>query len=51
MLFRLVRKRGELMQAAVPSGTGSMAAILGLEDSVIIEICQKASNNGVVEAG
>jgi [acyl-carrier-protein] S-malonyltransferase len=48
--IRLVRKRGELMQAAVPSGTGSMAAILGLEDSVIIEICRKASNNGVVEA-
>ena len=48
--IRLVKKRGELMQAAVPSGTGSMAAILGLEDSVIIEICQKASNNGVVEA-
>jgi [acyl-carrier-protein] S-malonyltransferase len=48
--IRLVRKRGELMQAAVPSGTGSMAAILGLEDSVIIEICQKSINNGVVEA-
>ena len=48
--IRLVRKRGELMQAAVPSGAGSMAAILGLEDSVIIEICQKASNNGVVQA-
>ena len=48
--IRLVKKRGELMQAAVPSGAGSMAAILGLEDSVIIEICQKASNNGVVEA-
>ena len=48
--IRLVRKRGELMQAAVPSGTGSMAAILGLEDSVIIEICQKASNKGIVEA-
>ncbi|MDB2671124.1 ACP S-malonyltransferase [Candidatus Pseudothioglobus singularis] len=47
---KLVRKRGELMQAAVPSGTGSMAAILGLEDSIIIEICQKASNKGVVEA-
>ena len=28
--IQLVRKRGELMQAAVPSGTGSMAAILGL---------------------
>ena len=47
---RLVRKRGELMQAAVPTGVGSMAAILGLEDDVIIEICQKASNKGVVEA-
>ena len=47
---RLVRKRGELMQAAVPSGSGSMAAILGLEDAVIIEICQKASMKGIVEA-
>ena len=47
---RLVRKRGELMQAAVPSGTGSMAAILGLEDHIIIEICQKASIKGIVEA-
>ena len=48
--IQLVRKRGELMQAAVPSGTGSMAAILGLEDAVIIEICQKASKKGIVEA-
>ena len=48
--IQLVRKRGELMQAAVPSGTGSMAAILGLEDSIIIEICKKASEKGVVEA-
>ena len=38
------------MQAAVPTGTGSMAAILGLEDPIIIEICQKANNKGVVEA-
>ena len=48
--IQLVRKRGGLMQAAVPSGAGSMAAILGLEDSVIIEICKKASIKGVVEA-
>jgi [acyl-carrier-protein] S-malonyltransferase len=48
--IQLVRKRGELMQAAVPNGTGSMAAILGLEDKVIVEICQKASNKGIVEA-
>jgi len=48
--IQLVRKRGELMQAAVPTGTGSMAAILGLEDTHIIEICKKANNKGVVEA-
>jgi [acyl-carrier-protein] S-malonyltransferase len=47
---QLVRKRGELMQAAVPTGAGSMAAILGLEDVFIVEICQKASNKGIVEA-
>jgi [acyl-carrier-protein] S-malonyltransferase len=48
--IQLVKKRGELMQAAVPTGAGSMAAILGLEDTLIIEICQKLSNQGVVEA-
>jgi [acyl-carrier-protein] S-malonyltransferase len=48
--IQLVRKRAELMQSAVPTGTGSMAAILGLDDVVIVEICQKASNKGVVEA-
>ena len=47
---QLVRKRAELMQAAVPSGSGSMAAILGLDDTRVIEICLKASDKGVVEA-
>jgi [acyl-carrier-protein] S-malonyltransferase len=47
---QLVRKRAEFMQAAVPSGTGSMAAILGLEDSIVIETCEKASKKGIVEA-
>ena len=47
---QLVRKRAELMQAAVPSGSGSMAAILGLDDTRVIEICLKASGKGVVEA-
>ena len=47
---KLVRKRAELMQAAVPSGSGSMAAILGLYDAKVVEICLKASNKGVVEA-
>jgi len=47
---QLVRKRAELMQAAVPSGSGSMAAILGLDDVKVVEICLKASDKGVVEA-
>ena len=48
--IRLVRKRGEVMQSAVPNGTGSMAAILGLDDDLIIEKCLNASDKGVVEA-
>ncbi|MDA8981554.1 ACP S-malonyltransferase [Candidatus Thioglobus sp.] len=47
---QLVKKRAELMQAAVPTGSGSMAAILGLDDTRVIEICLKASDKGVVEA-
>jgi len=47
---KLVRKRAELMQSAVPSGTGAMAAILGLDDEKVIEICAKSSISGVVEA-
>ena len=47
---QLVRKRAELMQAAVPNGSGSMAAILGLDDTRVIEMCLKASDKGVVEA-
>ena len=46
---RLVKKRGEVMQSAIPNGVGSMAAILGLEDDLIIEECNKASQKGVVE--
>ena len=47
---KLVRKRAELMQSAVPSGSGSMAAILGLDDEKVVEICVQSSNYGVVEA-
>lgn len=38
----LVRQRGELMQSAVPLGTGSMAAIIGLDDAAIIACCEQA---------
>jgi [acyl-carrier-protein] S-malonyltransferase len=44
----LVRKRGELMQEAVPSGQGTMAAILGLENEQIDECCLAV--DGVVGA-
>ena len=47
---KLVRKRAELMQSVVPSGTGAMAAILGLDDEKVIEICTQSKISGVVEA-
>ncbi len=40
---RLVSERGKLMQEAVPAGVGAMAAILGLDDEVVIELCGKIS--------
>jgi [acyl-carrier-protein] S-malonyltransferase len=46
----LVRYRGELMQAAVPSGQGGIAAILGLEDADVEAACQEASQGETVEA-
>ena len=45
--LRVVRKRGELMQAAVPSG-GGMAAILGLSAELVEEACRRATEHGVV---
>ena len=47
---KLVRRRAELMQSAVPKGSGSMAAVLGLDDVKVIEICAQSSSYGVVEA-
>lgn len=47
---QLVRARGQAMQTAVPVGEGAMAAVLGLDDEQIIEICGQASAKGVVEA-
>ncbi|KRG70854.1 ACP S-malonyltransferase [Pseudoxanthomonas dokdonensis] len=45
---RLVRTRGQLMQQAAPEGVGSMAAVLGAEDALVLEICQQASDEQVV---
>lgn len=47
---RIVRIRADAMQAAVPVGTGGMAAILGLDDDVVISVCEQAGQGEVVEA-
>ena len=44
---QLVAERGRLMQNAVEAGKGAMAAVIGLEDEKIAEICQQVE--GVVE--
>lgn len=43
---RLVRDRGRFMQEAVPEGTGAMAAILGLDDEAVEEVCVAAGAGG-----
>jgi [acyl-carrier-protein] S-malonyltransferase len=45
----LVRFRGQVMQEAVPAGTGAMAAILGLTDAQVAACCDRASQGEVVE--
>jgi len=46
--LRLVRLRGELMQAAGEAMPGTMAAVVGLENEAVEEICREASSAGVV---
>jgi [acyl-carrier-protein] S-malonyltransferase len=45
---RTVRSRGTFMQEAVPVGTGTMAAMLGVEREVLEEICREAAEGEVV---
>ena len=47
--IELVRFRGQAMQEAVPAGSGAMAAILGLEDEVVVAVCRAAAQGAVVE--
>ena len=46
---KVVKRRSELMQEAVPVGIGAMAAVLGLDDDKIRELCDEASTIGVAE--
>ena len=43
--IKLVAKRGQLMQAAVPEGKGAMSAVIGLNDDAIIKICEQVSKD------
>lgn len=45
---RLVRLRGQLMQAACPAGVGGMAAVLGADDALVAEVCQQAAQGQVL---
>lgn len=46
---RLLRIRGNAMQAAVPVGEGAMAAIIGLEHGDVDAICSQAATGGVCQ--
>lgn len=46
----IVRARGALMQEAVPVGVGAMAAIMGMDDQVVIDACREAGNGQIVDA-
>ena len=45
---RLVRRRGEFMQEAVPAGAGAMAALLGVELATAEQVCAEAAQGEVV---
>ncbi len=45
---RLVRRRGEYMQEAVPEGQGAMAAILGISPGQVAELCRRSAEKEIV---
>ena len=45
---KLVEKRGQYMQLAVPAGTGAMSAIIGLDNALIAKACAEAAQGEVV---
>ena len=46
--LRVVKERGRLMQEAVPVGQGGMAAIFGLDEEQVLEICEEEARSEVV---
>ncbi len=48
--LKVVVRRAQLMQDAVPAGVGAMAAIIGLDDAAVIAVCEDVSGIGIAEA-
>ena len=48
--IKLVALRGRLMQEAVSAGVGAMAAIIGLEDHQVVNLCSSVAENEIVSA-
>lgn len=46
----LVADRGRYMQEAVPRGTGAMAAVLGISDQQVAEVCEQAAQGQIVSS-
>ena len=47
--LKLVKLRGELMQKAGDMQKGTMAAVMGLEEDALVDICNEASSDGIVQ--
>ncbi len=48
--LKLVKKRGELMKQSGVIQPGTMAALIGLNENQVLEICEKSSSAGIVQA-
>ena len=48
--IKLVQKRGEFMQELLPKGDWQMAAILGMTEEQVVEVCKKVNSGFVVPA-
>jgi [acyl-carrier-protein] S-malonyltransferase len=46
---KLVRVRGKLMQDTVPVGVGAMAAVIGLDNDLVLDLCNQVSTEGIIE--
>lgn len=48
--IKLVKRRAELMASAVPEGEGGMAALIGMDDQAVVDLCESVTGDRVSEA-